>query len=336
LKRPWLFPLVPLYAAGAAVRSAALRLGLEPVRMLNWPVVSIGNLSAGGTGKTPFTIALASLLLREGIHVDVLSRGYGRSRSEVERVDSHGSAGQFGDEPLLIAQTGVPVYVGAQRYLTGSLAESDASPKTGVHLLDDGFQHRQLARQVDIVLVNSEDLADSLLPAGNLREGVSALKRAMVLAVPEEDDAAVERLQALGFGPRIGQAIWRFRREMVAPELPESLAGRPVVAFCGIARHEQFFAGLAQKGFQIAASRTFPDHHTFNEADLAMLRKLRESTGSGTLVTTAKDFVRLGELAVAIDSSNPIFAVDLQVIFEDEAGIAAWLRRVLGPTAAVR
>ena len=331
MKRPWLFPLVPLYAAGAAVRSAALRLGLEPVRMLNWPVVSIGNLSAGGTGKTPFTIALASLLLREGIHVDVLSRGYGRSRSEVERVDSHGSAGQFGDEPLLIAQTGVPVYVGAQRYLTGSLAESDASPKTGVHLLDDGFQHRQLARQVDIVLVNSEDLADSLLPAGNLREGVSALKRAMVLAVPEEDDAAVERLQALGFGPRIGQAIWRFRREMVAPELPESLAGRPVVAFCGIARHEQFFAGLAQKGFQIAASRAFPDHHSFTGTDVAALRKLKDATRSAALVTTAKDLVRLGELATTPDSAHPIFAVDLQVIFEDEAGIAVWLRRALGP-----
>jgi tetraacyldisaccharide 4'-kinase len=337
MKRPWLLPLVPLYAAGAAVRSAGLHLGLEPVRRLSWPVVSIGNLSAGGTGKTPFTIALASLLLREGMHVDVLSRGYGRKSSEVERVDVHGSAGQFGDEPLLIAsKTGVPVYVGAQRYHAGRLAEGDASPKTGVHLLDDGFQHRQLARQVDIVLVNSEDLADSLLPAGNLREELSALKRAAVLAIPEGDDAAVGRLQKLGLGPRIGQAIWRFRREMTVPKMPESLAQRSVVAFCGIARPEQFFAGLAQKGFQIAASRTFPDHHTFNEADLAMLRKLRESTGSGTLVTTAKDFVRLGELAVAIDSSNPIFAVDLQVIFEDEAGIAAWLRRVLGPTAAVR
>ena len=330
MKRPWLLPLVPLYATGAAVRSAALHFGLEPVRRLSWPVVSIGNLSAGGTGKTPFTIALASLLLREGIHVDVLSRGYGRKSREVERVDVHGSAGQFGDEPLLIAgKTGVPVYVGAQRYLAGRLAESHAGPKTGVHLLDDGFQHRQLARQADIVLVNSEDLADSLLPAGNLREGLSALKRASVLAVPVGDDAAVGRLQKLGFGPRIGQAIWRFRREMVAPEIPESLAQRPVVAFCGIARPEQFFAGLTQKGLQVAASRAFPDHHRFTQADVAMLRRELKSTGSGALVTTAKDLVRLGELAMAMDEADPILAVDLQVVLEDEAGIAAWLRRVL-------
>jgi tetraacyldisaccharide 4'-kinase len=118
---------------------------------------------------------------------------------------------------------------------------------------------------------------------------------------------------------------------MVAPEIPESLAQRPVVAFCGIARPEQFFAGLARKGFQVAASRAFPDHHSFTEADLATLRKLQESTGSRALMTTAKDFVRLGGLAAALDSANPIFAVDLQVILEDEAGITAWLRRVLVP-----
>src|SRR5271155_3706011 len=100
------------------MRAAALHLGLEPVRRLSQPVISIGNLSTGGTGKTPFTIALAKLLQREGVHVDVLSRGYGRKSSGVERVNVDGNADQFGDEPLLIARsTGVPVYVGAQRYL---------------------------------------------------------------------------------------------------------------------------------------------------------------------------------------------------------------------------
>jgi tetraacyldisaccharide 4'-kinase len=116
---------------------------------------------------------------------------------------------------------------------------------------------------------------------------------------------------------------------LAAPDIPESLAQRPVVAFCGIARPEQFFAGLAQKGFQVAASRAFSDHHSFTGADLAMLRKLQDATGSGALVTTAKDLVRLGELARTLDSSNPILAVDLQVIFKDEAEIAAWLRHAL-------
>jgi tetraacyldisaccharide 4'-kinase len=326
-----MIPLLPLYAAGVAMRSAGLYFGLEPVRRLRWPVVSIGNLSTGGTGKTPFTIALATLLLREGIHVDVLSRGYGRTSTEVERVNVSGSAEQFGDEPLLIARrTGVPVYVGAQRYRAGRLAEREASSKTGVHLLDDGFQHRQLGRQVDIVLVSSEDLADSLLPAGNLRETVPALRRASVLAVAVGDDSAVERLQSLGLGLRLDQPVWRYRREMVTPEIPKSLAARPVVAFCGIARPEQFFSGLAQHGFEVAASRTFPDHHPFTGKDLAVLRRLVETTGSGALVTTAKDLFRLGDLATTLDSAGPIFAVDLQVVFEDEAGIAAWLERILG------
>jgi len=328
-------PLVPLYAAGAAVRSAALRLGLEPVRRLRWPVVSIGNLSAGGAGKTPFTMALARLLLREGIYVDVLSRGYGRKSREIERVNTSGNAEQFGDEPLLIARRiGLPVYVGAKRYRAGRLAERESNSRTGVHLLDDGFQHRQLARQVDIVLVSSEDLGDSLLPAGNLRERWTALKRAGVLAVAMGDDAAVERLRELGLGPQSDQPIWRFRRSMIVPEIPESLAARPVVAFCGIARPGQFFAGLAEKGFQVAATRTFPDHHFFTRGDVAMLRRLLESTGSGALVTTAKDLFRMGDLATTLDSADPIFSVDLEVVFEDEAGVAVWLRRALGLAAS--
>ena len=329
MKRPWLRPLVPLYAAGAALRIA----GLRPKR-LAWPVISVGNLSTGGTGKTPFAIALARLLVRQGMHVDVLSRGYGRRGNEVERVDPDGIAERFGDEPLLIARaTGVPVYVGAQRWLAGELAEREAASKAGVHLLDDGFQHRQLARTVDIVLVNSDDLVDSLLPAGNLREGLQALGRASVLAVAEGDDLAVERLEQRGFQAKLGlkgkQPVWRYRRQMVMPGIPEELKSQPVVAFCGIARPEQFFAGLADMGFQVAASQAFPDHHFFTKAEMVMLGKLAESSRAGALLTTAKDLVRLGELATAPFSAAPVFAVDLKVVLEDAAGIAAWLRDAL-------
>jgi tetraacyldisaccharide 4'-kinase len=340
MKRPWLLPLVPLYGAGLALRSAGLRSGLVPSRRLRWPVISVGNLSVGGTGKTPFTIALAKLLLREGIHVDVLSRGYGRQGTEVERVNTDGAAEQFGDEPLLIArETGVPVYVGATRWQAGILAEEQAGSETGVHLLDDGFQHRQLLRLADIVLLNSEDMADSLLPAGNLREGLGALKRARVLAVPQEDESAMDRLRQLGFESRPERPIWRFRREMVVPEMPETFAGQPFVAFCGIARPKQFFAGLAQKGIQIAASRAFPDHHPFTKGDVEMLRELAESNGSGALITTAKDLVRLGALGTArnelenLNKALPIFAADLRVVLEDEPGASLWLRRALGLTA---
>src|SRR5277367_3799169 len=121
MKRPWLVPLVPLYAAGLAMHMAGFRLGALPLRRLRWPVISVGNLSVGGTGKTPFTIALAKLLAREGWHVDVLSRGYGRKdTAAVRRVDTAGSAEEFGDEPLLIANsTAVPVYVAAERWRAG-------------------------------------------------------------------------------------------------------------------------------------------------------------------------------------------------------------------------
>jgi tetraacyldisaccharide 4'-kinase len=333
MRRPWMLPLMPLYAAGLAMRMAGFGIGLVPSRRLRWPVISVGNLSVGGTGKTPFTIALAGLLLGEGIHVDVLSRGYGRRSTEVERVNTDGSAEQFGDEPLLIArEAGVPVYVGAQRWMAGRLAEQEAASETGVHLLDDGFQHRQLARLADIVLVNSEDLHDCLLPAGNLREGLGALRRARVLAVPGEDDAAVDRLQKLGLGSAIGQQVWRFRREMVVPEIPETLAAQPFVAFCGIARPEQFFSGLAQNGFQVAGKRAFPDHHPYTGGDVETLCRLARSTCSGALVTTAKDLFRLGSLGTALDAALPIFAVDLRVVLEQESRVVAWLRSTLGQT----
>jgi tetraacyldisaccharide 4'-kinase len=331
MRRPWAFPLVPLYGAGVALRALGWSSGLAPARKLAWPVVSVGNLSAGGTGKTPFTIALVRLLHERGAPVDVLSRGYGRQSNLTERVRPHGSAKQFGDEPLLIARTTeAPVYVGASRWQAGRLAEQEATGKAGVHLLDDGFQHRGLSRQVDIVLVNSEDLSDSLLPAGNLREPFSALTRAHVLAVPLGDDKAAQRLEALGFGRGRGQQIWRFRREMVLPPMPESLAALPWVAFCGIARPEQFFAGLVNAGLRLAATRAFGDHHPYTAADLEALRRKVGTTGAGALITTAKDLYRMGDLSMGRDEAAPMLAADVKVVIEEEVAAMSWLLSELG------
>ncbi len=313
MKRLWALPLVPLYAAGAALRW----IGMTPKR-LAWPVVSVGSLSAGGAGKTPFVIALAQLLKRDGFYVDVLSRGYGRVGTAVERVNPEGDAERFGDEPLLITrEAGVPVFVGAQRFEVGRLAEQAA--ETGFHLLDDGFQHRQLARDVDIALVSSEDLADRLLPAGNLREGKSALQRADVLAVQAGDDSVVDRLRAM----RLEQPVWWYRRAMDVP----AMTG-PVLAFCGIARSEQFFSGLERAGMQIVGRKVFRDHHRFEERDVrsrfAGLPK--HGTGASGLVTTAKDRVRMGALAKRLAQMVPVNTAGLRIVFEDEAGIAAWLK----------
>ncbi len=165
--RPLLWPLVPIYRLGVALRGLQLRMGLKRVRRLKWPVVSIGNLSAGGAGKTPLTIALAKALTARGVQVDVLSRGYGRRKSALPLlVDASGTAEEFGDEPLLIArEANVPVYVAAERYDAGLLAEQapkapqDANRSLGpkAHILDDGFQHRQLARDVDILLLEGTE-----------------------------------------------------------------------------------------------------------------------------------------------------------------------------------
>ena len=311
MKRPLLLPLVPLYAAGAALRTLGLRMGLEPVRRLARPVISVGNLSAGGTGKTPFTIALARILTAQGCAVDILSRGYGRSAKDAAPVNPFGSFQDFGDEPLLIArETGLPVYVASQRWQAGRLAESTA-PYPGIHLLDDGFQHRQLHRDLDIVLINSEDLADSLLPAGNLREPLSTLSRANILAIPENDEPATAKLAPFG------KPIWRFRREITVPAIHG-----PAVAFCGIARPAQFFLGLEAAGVEVAEQRIFPDHHTFSAADVALLRHLVLKSGASALVTTAKDRVRLAALEPELAQIAPIVTAALRIVFSDPAAVA--------------
>src|SRR6266446_6492256 len=168
-------PLTGLYGAGIALRNKLFDRGLRLVLRLEQPVVSIGNLSVGGAGKTPFVIALGELLKERGIPFDVLSRGYGRKTRGVLVVDPDGSASDFGDEPLLIARKlAVPVIVGEQKF------------QTQLHLLDDGFQHRSLARDFDIVLMASGDFEDRLLPSGRLREPLSSLERADAIVLPQD------------------------------------------------------------------------------------------------------------------------------------------------------
>lgn len=116
-------------------------------------------------------------------------------------------------------------------------------------------------------------------------------------------------------------------------ELPEALTGKPLVAFCGIARPRQFFSGLTQMGLPIAATRAFPDHHSFTRRDVEMLLRTAKSAGSGALITTAKDRLRLGDLGAEIEKALPIFTVDLRVVLEDQAGISVWLTRVLESAA---
>jgi len=319
MRRPWLAPLTPLYAAAQALRNLRLKNGREPVQRLRFPVVSIGNLSTGGAGKTPFTIALAKALTQRGFQVDVLSRGYGRRSKLPARVLPDGNADDFGDEPLLIArEAGVPVYVAGERYQAGLMAEvgQSDSASLGVHLLDDGFQHRQLFRDVDILLLNREDWHDSLLPAGNLREPLKAARRADVIAIPADDPALQVALNAWGWQG----TIWLLHRKMEIPPV----AG-PVVAFCGIARPEQFFTGLEAAGLQLAARFAFPDHHRYTPGDLDHLVYSAHKTGAATVVTTEKDQVRLAELTSILPEWLPLETAGLRVEIENAAAAIDWL-----------
>jgi tetraacyldisaccharide 4'-kinase len=322
--RPWLWPLVPVYQLGLTLREFQLRAGLKPVRRLRWPVVSVGNVSAGGAGKTPLTIALAKALKARGVQVDVLTRGYGRRRSTLPvLVDSGGTADEFGDESLVIVREArVPVFVAAERYEAGMLAERrSALHGSGLHLLDDGFQHRQLHRDVDILLLSTADLSDHLLPAGNLREALHAAARADVIAIPADEPEVAEWMKSRGWE----KMVWRVQRKMDVPRIEG-----PVVAFCGIARPQQFFeglesAGLDRAGLRLAARFAFPDHHLYTAGDLEKVRGAAQQANASALLTTEKDRVRMGAMAAGFPTSLPLQSVPLRLEIEDEAGAIDWL-----------
>src|SRR5258708_823717 len=168
--------LSAVYGAVVAGRNALYEHGVLRSRRLQGSVISVGNVSTGGSGKTPFVILLGELLKARGINFDVLSRGYGRRTRGVLLVDPGGLPRDFGDEPLLIARKlQAPVIVGVDRYEAGRFAEERFGPQ--MHLVDDGFQHRGLARDFDIVLVTPEDARDRLLPAGAVQDTLPALSQ---------------------------------------------------------------------------------------------------------------------------------------------------------------
>lgn len=333
--RKCLLPLVPLYAAALAKKNANFDRGEAAPSRLAWPVVSVGGVSAGGAGKTPFTMMLAGMLMDREIGVDVLSRGYRRTGRDAERVDPAGSAARYGDEPLLIAQrTGAPVYVGAERYEAGLLAERDSSSESGrfgrVHLLDAGFQHRRLARAVDIVLVTRRDLDDHLLPAGNLREPLSSLSRAQIVVLRDEEASVVEERVLSALNGALPM-IWKIRRSaslhpMTSPQgarrdaAVESARKTPLhpLAFCGLARPEGFADSLQAAGCSVAGFDVFRDHHAYTLQDMERLVRRARAAGADGFVTTEKDAVKLTPAMLAsLDTLGPVHVARLSVELMD-------------------
>lgn len=276
-------PFRLIYGAATEIRNRLYDRGVLKARRLSNPVISVGNISSGGAGKTPFVILLGELLKARNISFDILSRGYGRRTRGVLTVDPSGAADEFGDEPLLIARRlGCPVVVGEDRYQAGAFAEEKFG--TRWHILDDGFQHRSLARDFDIVLLTAADVNDHLLPGGRLREPLTSLRRADVVVLSgnlRKEDPSLS-----------GKKIWHVKRGIAIANPPNN----PII-FCGIARPNAFVEQLQTYGIRDAGTKFYRDHHRYSERDVSGLIALRDENRAGGFITTEKDVINLGPLA---------------------------------------
>lgn len=336
-----------LYTQVARWRRHAAERHPERRRRLARPVISVGNLSVGGTGKTPVVAALAAWLVDRGERPSILSRGY-RRRVDVPGVvvvsDGHGVVAgldRSGDEPLMLARA-VPravVCVCADRYLGGVLAERRLGAT--VHILDDGFQHVGLARDLDVLVTTVGEIpAGHVLPRGRLREPADAAARAHVLVVMGATaGAAMAEGWTLGVGLACGA-----RRELGVPHGVGtgewgvgrgewgvgSRAARVVVA-CGIANPERFVDDVRAAGWQVAGEVLFADHHRYTSRDIARIAGTVAASGAAAVLTTDKDAVRF-EAAGAVPF--PLFRVPLHVTFEPPDVLFDSVRGVLQQPAA--
>ena len=333
-----LAPLSYLYGSVLRLRRALYRRGVLATRRAGLPVISIGGVRVGGSGKTPFAMWMARRLTERGCRVVLLTRGYGRRRRQdtilltrqgLEREDPL----DCGDEPYLLAQNlpDVPVAVDGDRYRAASLAEKWLSPD--LFLMDDGFQHLRLARDFDIVLVpGDEDLFDAAcLPRGPLREPLSALKAADVVVCisldggeeghkKESGDSWCRTLEAdvpVHVARLVPTGLHRVEDRSEVD--PRELAGSKIGAFCGIARPGAFLRTLEGMGLGVGARREFPDHHPYSGQDHEEL--LRLLSDSDWLVTTEKDAVKLRRYPWP---EGKVLFVRLDLILEDEP--AFWER----------
>jgi tetraacyldisaccharide 4'-kinase len=314
-------------AYGAAVTWRRRWYARDPARArrLDRPVISVGNLSVGGSGKTPVVAHLATLLLARGERPSILTRGYARPQprrgvtivSDGARVLEGFAAA--GDEPLMLARAlpGVPVLVGVDRFASGQVAEQQL--KATVHLLDDGFQHVRLARTVDLVLVDERDLSDRVLPAGRLREPLRNAAVADAVVVAGGNAARVARQLGLRMAFSVARAVHEPRT--LTGERASLARTAPVLAFAGIARPERFFDDLERAGWHVADRAVFGDHHAYTQRDVDALAERARAAGA-SLVTTEKDAVRLSGMTL---HDAGVAVVPLTATIQPADEFLAWL-----------
>lgn len=313
-----LYPLSLLYAAGMAARAGAYRAGVFARHKLPAPLVVVGNICAGGAGKTPLVIALAAAMQARGLKPGIITRGYrarpGPARSWPRAAGIDTAPAEVGDEAVLLARCGAPVFVGADR--RAAAAALLASHACDILISDDGFQHLQLRRDLDIVVVDARRRFGNgwRLPAGPLRESPAALARADIVVANVGDggdgdgdaqpgefrmhtriDHAVQLVQCVGGGAR----------EKPLRDFSTAAAGR-VHAIAGIGNPARFFRQLRAAGVD-AVAHEFPDHHRFTAADFAF------ATAGDTVLMTEKDAVKCRALAAAGEIPGDCWAAPLRV-----------------------
>jgi tetraacyldisaccharide 4'-kinase len=308
-----LAPLGALYCGASALRAALYQRGVLRRTRLAGPVISVGNISVGGSGKTPVVARIAEMLRDEGLPVAILSRGYrGSFRGDAlivaDGTSIQADAATAGDEPVMLARAvpGVVVAVGRRRDVVGRVVEARFGRR--VHVLDDGFQHLRLARDLDVVCVSGEDLADSCLPAGRLRESTSALDRADVILATDGAGPG---------GPLAGRTHRAARLHDGFVDLGGTARPAPSRPFLvsGIARPERFAADVRALTGAVAGAVAFPDHHAFDAADVARVLAEARTAGADAVVTTAKDAVRLPAMAPAL----PTLVLRMRIEIADES-----------------
>ncbi len=303
----WSALLAPAACAYDMVSRA--RRALVPPYRAAVPVICVGNLVAGGAGKTPVVLALADMLSRRGLAVHLLTRGYGGREIGPLRVDAmRHTADDVGDEALLLTRA-APTWVGADRAASARAAVAAGAKNL---VMDDGFQNPGLAKDLSLLVVDGESGLGNgrLLPAGPLRE------------TPHAALARAHGLLVMGPGDPLSTTLPRFRARLV-PHAAVEFRGLRVVAFAGIARPTKFFASLREAGAEVVGEEPFPDHHRFRKSELDALR-LRARELGAQLVTTEKDHARL-----AADERDGIAVLPVALAWEDPATLETWLAPVL-------
>lgn len=330
-----LWPLSLPFGALAALRRALYRRGWQRVERLSVPVIVVGNITVGGAGKTPFVMALAHALAERGRHPGIVSRGYGRRGDGVREVSPTDDPAEVGDEPLLLAASGVPVVVGRDRAAAGR-ALLAAHPACDVILCDDGLQHYRLARDVEIAVTDRSRGAGNglLLPAGPLREPESRLDSvtAVVHLVSGDVSRASSGDGASTFTTHVAQP-WRNLVDPARVADPATWTGAGVHAVAGIAHPQRFFSLLRTQGIA-ATEHAFADHHPFVPGDLSY-------PGATAILMTEKDAVKCARFADDRFWCLPVRAtVDaalVELVLEKIGGCqAAGVARVPGDQGSAR